>query len=475
EVVRLDPIVVTATRTATPLSQIASSVTVITAEDIEAKQQTQVLDVLRSIPGVSVIQSGPLGGQTSVRMRGTDNKHTLILIDGVEFRDASAIGGDANLANLSTDNIEQIEIVRGAQSVLYGSDAIGGVINIITKKGSKEPSGYASAEIGSYSTQRTNVGFSWGNEIVLTSLAASRTESDGFSAANENNGYTEDDSYDNTSFSFNLAVKPVKTFELNLNFRQADSENEFDNSFSGVVSDADNQDNNMERTGKITGKVHLLEDLWQLELGAALSDLERDTLLTSTYGPYNYGYDGKITKFNLLNNIQIGKYQTLVVGLETEKEEYDGYADGETPTQEEATTKAVFIQDQFNAGNVSASVGVRLDDHETFGDKTTWRFAPSYSFGTTGTRIKGSIGTGFKAPSLYQLYHPYFGNLSLEAEESLSYDIGIEQSLFNHSFTFDITYFHNDIKDYIAFDDIGWTGYFQGGDIVTKGVETTLN
>ncbi|NDY71022.1 hypothetical protein DO021_04975 [Desulfobacter hydrogenophilus] len=133
----LEDVVVSATRTPTRISQLGTSVTVITSKEIEAKQQIQVIDVLRSVPGVSVIQSGPKGAAVSIFMRGTANKHTLILVDGIEFRDPSAPAAESNLSNLTTDNIERIEVIRGPQSVLYGSDAIGGVINIITKKGQK--------------------------------------------------------------------------------------------------------------------------------------------------------------------------------------------------------------------------------------------------------------------------------------------------------------------------------------------------
>jgi vitamin B12 transporter len=471
EVVRLEPVVVTATRVGTPLSQIASSVTVITAEEIEAKQQTQVLDVLRSVPGVHIVQTGSMGGQTSIFLRGTDTRHTLLLIDGIEYRDASSAGGGPSLENLSTINIAQIEIVRGAQSVLYGSDAIGGVINIITKKSSKQPEGYASIEGGSYNTWTENAGFSTGNKTASSSFAISRTDSDGFSAANKKDGNTEEDGFKNTTVSFNLAVKPTQTFDLNLNAHLTDAENEFDNFFSGIASDADNINDSQEKTGKITGIFHLFDDHWQISLSAAVTDTSRDTML----GTYNYGYEGKITKFDLLNTIHVGQHHTLVVGTETEKEEYNSYADFEEPTHEKATTDAIFIQDQFTAGNFVVSVGARHDEHEEFGGKTTWRLAPSYTFVTTGTKLKSAIGTGFKAPSLYQLHHPYFGNINLKAEESLGYDIGMEQSVFDNAVIMSLTWFYNDIKDHIEFDDIGWTGYYQGGDIKTKGVETTVN
>ena len=483
EIVSLDPVVVTATRTGTPLSQIASSVTVITAEEIETKQQTQVLDVLRSVPGVNIVQTGSRGGQTSIYLRGTDTRHTLLLIDGIEYRDASSIGGAPSLENLSTDNIAQIEIVRGAQSVLYGSDAIGGVINIITKKGSKQPEGYASIEGGSYNTWIEKAGFSAGSEIISSSFAVSRTDSDGFSAANEKDGNTEEDGFENTTISFNLGVNPAETVEININVHSNDAENEYD----GYGPVDDNYVQNSEfLAGRIEGKISLYNDLWKIAVGVAVTDKNRTTTGPNYYDGYEY--DGKVTKLDLQNTIQLGQHHTVVVGAETEKEKLDSFSYlgdySEWPNvtyaafsyKEDSENNALFLQDQFSIRDLSAAIGVRYDDHDQFGDKTTWRFAPTYNITSTGTRIKGSIGTGFKAPSLYQLYGqlpPYnVGNENLKPEESLGWDLGIEQSFPNSSLIVSLTFFHNDLDDYIDYDFTA--GFINIKGIVTQGIESTI-
>ena len=215
------------------MSQVASSVTVITAEEIEAKQQPLVVDVLRNVPGVDISRAGGPGSAVSIFIRGTDNKHTLILIDGIEVNDPSAIGSAANLTNLTTDNIDRIEVVRGAQSVLYGSDAIGGVINIITKKGAREPEGYASVEGGSYNTWKEQAGLSFGGDSGYLSFTVSHSKTDGFSTANEKHGNTEDDGYKNTSFSFAAGAKPSNLLELNFIVQHTDAEYDFDSAFGG--------------------------------------------------------------------------------------------------------------------------------------------------------------------------------------------------------------------------------------------------
>ena len=477
EAIRLDPVVVTATRTATPLSQIASSVTVITAEEIEAKQQTQILEVLRSVPGVNIIHSGSIGGQTSVRLRGTDNKHTLVLIDGIEFRDASTIGGGADLANLSTDNVAQIEVVRGAQSVLYGSDAIGGVINIITKKGSKQPEGFASVEGGSYNTWREAAGFSVGSETTSSSFSISRTDSDGFSSYNEDDGFGEDDGYKNTNISFNVGINLTKKIELNLDLHLANSEYDFDTGyydtfFNYTQADTDAVVDSQELTSRAEGVFHLLDRRWTLVLGAAVTDTNRTT--TGTYD--NYEYDGEIEKVDLQNTFHLNQQHTIVVGMETEKEEYESsYGDSG-----DVRAKAIYLQEQLSLGRLSAAVGVRYDSHEEFGSETTWRFAPTYTLNKLGTRLKGSVGTGFKAPSLFQLYYPYGGNKNLNPETSLGWDIGFEQPLLNNSVIVEVTWFHNDIDDYIDWFDDGDFDFYDGDgyqnikELKTSGIESVI-
>jgi len=147
---KIEEIVVTATRIETPTREVGSSITVITDQEIKEKQKTTVLEVLRSVPGLDVVQSGGPGRTTSVFIRGAKSEHTLVLIDGIELNDPISTGRSYDFADLTTDNIERIEIIRGPQSTLYGSDAIGGVINIITKKGKGKPSGFASVEGGSF-------------------------------------------------------------------------------------------------------------------------------------------------------------------------------------------------------------------------------------------------------------------------------------------------------------------------------------
>ena len=480
----LEEIVVSATRTATPSSQLGSSVTVITSEEIEARQQTQVIDVLRSVPGVNVVQTGPMGGTVSVYIRGTENRHTLVLIDGVEFRDATQTGGNADLRNLTTDNIERIEVVRGPQSVLYGSDAIGGVINIITKKGQKQPTGFISLEAGSYNTKRGVAGGAFGNDHITSSFTVSGTKTDGLSVAREADGNREDDGYENKSAALKINAMPSEMLDLNFNLHLSTSQQDSDGfgydddgNSKSLIDNFDTLDTD-ETTGRLEGVFHFLEDRWQMALGGSYSRVDRETDLE--YGG-EYDFKGTIRKFDVQNTFLLDGHNTIVAGVETETETYE-----DNSLEKRATNNAIYLQEQFAAGNFAAAVGIRHDDHEAFGGITTWRVAPTYTISATGTQLKGSVGTGFKAPSLYQLYGPdidygswgYYvvGNKELEPEESIGYDIGIEQPLFNKQWVIAVSWFWNDIDNLIDYNDADdAVGYYNVSGVKTQGIESSLS
>ncbi|MCK5913060.1 MAG: TonB-dependent receptor, partial [Desulfuromusa sp.] len=216
-------------------------------------------------------------------------------------------------------------------------------------------------------------------------------------------------------------------------------------------------------SGHVDGVFHLLQDRWQLQVGSSLTKIDRDYPDSAWAKAFN----GKKTKLELVNHFALNSQHTLVFGAETETET----AETDFGVDEDATTNAFYLQDEFIAGAFNATVGVRQDRHDEFGSETTWRLSTGYSLAATGTRLKGSVGTGFKAPSLYQLFDPNNGNQNLKAEASLGYDIGIEQGLLDNSLILQVTWFHNDIDDYIQWDA---SGYQNAGNITTQGVETSL-
>ena len=491
--VTLEKVVVTATRVETPVEEIASSITVISSKEIERKQKTTVLEVLRDIPGLDVVQTGGVGRLTSIFIRGANSEHTLVMIDGVEVNDPISPGRSYDFAHLTVDNIERIEVIRGPQSTLYGSDAIGGVVNIITKKGEGKPKFFLSAEGGSFTTFREATGISGGNKWVNYSFALSRFDTEGISAASKKDGNYERDGYENTSLSAKLGFKPMDNLGIDFILRYMDAKTELDN-FAGVGGDDPNY---VQKSNQFLFKTQvglsLFDQVWSQKLGLALNDHNRDLKnKKDSQHPFDYEkgrYDGQLIKFDWQHHLQLHKTNALTFGLEYEREEgkskyYYTYWDWITMSEgcgrsvfpeKSANTKGYYIQDEIKLWDrLFATLGIRIDDHSRFGTETTYRVAPAYLIKRTDTKIKGTFGTGFKAPSLYQLFAPPtlwgpIGNKDLKPEKSRGWDFGIEQDFLKNRVTLGATYFRNDFKDLIQFD---WgQGYINIAKAKTEGVE----
>ena len=453
-------VVVTATRGEIPAREVAGSIDVITAEQIEQMQQHTVLEVLRTSPALDVVRSGGPGRQTSIFMRGAKPEHTLVLIDGVSVGDPMSTAGAYDFGYLSTDNVERIEIMRGPQSVLYGSNAIGGVINIITRKGSGRPNGYFSLEGGSYETFNESGGVNGGNEWINYSLAFSRQDSDGFSEASEKYGATEADGYGNTSISGRLGVTPSERANITTTFRRTDAKADMD----GSSDDPNNIMEVQQHFFRVEGKFDLVKNLWNTNVGFSLGDTAR--MYRNDVDPAHPNssdlshYAGRTYQFDWQNDFRLHQTNALTFGIDTKEEKgssdyYSNSQWGESTTifpEESTRTTGYYLQDQIKLWNAwFTTVGVRLEDHSKFGTKSTYQIASAYVIDRTGTKLKMSFGTGFKAPSLYQLYSQY-GYEDLSAEESTGWDVGFEQAVVRGRLTAGASYFDNDLDNMIDFD-----------------------
>jgi len=476
---------ITATRIETPVEQVATSTTVISRQQIEESKAGFVSDVLREVPGIDVVKSGGPGGSTAVFIRGAKPEHTLVLIDGVEANDPFTPGRRFDLGNLSTENIERIEVIRGPQSTLYGSDAIGGVINIITRKGKGAPSGYVSAEAGSFGTFRESAGISGSGALIDYSLAVSRLDTGGISQADSRMaGNHERDAYHDTTFSGRLGWTPCEKFRLDLTTRLDYSSGDLDN-FGGPFGDDPNYTfRNREIFSRLQGTWSLLDDRWESKLGVSFTDISRDydnpTDKTHPLDSLFSKYRGQLVKFDWQNDFYLADWNTLTFGLETEQEAGKDHSVSmssfgpfvEDISRKTARTNSAYLQDRINVDDRwITTLGVREDDHEQFGSKVTYHVASSYLCPCTGTRLKATYGTGFKAPTLYQLFSPY-GNPDLQPEESTGWDVGVEQSLCEDRVTVGATYFKNEFKNLIDFGPM--FTYINVGKAQTKGVETSL-
>ncbi len=456
-------ITVSATRIETPVEKVGSSVTVITSEEIERSGKHSVAEILRTVPSVDVVRSGGLGGNTAVFIRGANSEHTLILIDGVEANDPINPTRSFNFSDLSLDNIERIEVLRGAQSTLYGSDAIGGVIAIYTKRGQGAPSGTVSIEGGSYESFREQANFQASVEQSDVSLSASREDSRSISAADASDGNSEHDRYGKTAASLRVDTKASEELTLSLTGRFTDSDSDLDNN-GGVGGDDPNRKlSNQQLFTRATATLDLFDSALVQTYGVGFTRQDVDDNNDpdpASIEELRSNYTGELLKFDLQNSIDTGTPLGFIVGIETEQErgssryKSDGlFGPFEQNFSEETTrSNGYFAQSLLDIpGRFFASAGVRLDDHSDFGTQSTWRVAPALLIPETGTKFLGSIGTGFKAPSLFQLYSS-FGNPDLNPEESTGWDIGVAQDLWDGSASMQVTFFKNDFDDLISFD-----------------------
>ncbi|MEW6501129.1 MAG: TonB-dependent receptor [Thermodesulfobacteriota bacterium] len=478
---RLEEVVVTATRTPATVAEVGgSSVTVITAEEIAAKQQPTVEEVLKTVPGVSVVANGGMGTNTSVFIRGADSKNTLVLVDGVMFNDPSSGQRSANLANLTTDNIERIEIVRGPMSVLYGSNATAGVINIITKQGSGRPGYCLGGETGSHGTWKTYGGASGVVEKFDYSLNLSRTEAQGFSTANDDNdriphangSTSEKDGWENSTFSGKAGFKITPDFDLSATTRYMDSRVDLDSPISGYLQDnkvvgnpKDKYIDSEEMLVKLNLHNRLFNGWFDSNLYYQQSDMERNITDDSGRSFYN----GESAEIGWQGTVAAVAGNTLTLGASCFEEQMDA----SSVTRQSANVAGYWLQDQIALGeSFDVVAGVRLDDHDRFGSKATYRLAPSYVIEATATTVKASYGTGFRAPSLYELYHPTYGNPALRAEESAGWDVGVEQELLGRKLTVGVTYFETRFDNLIQWDFTTWKYAQATGDTTARGIES---
>lgn len=467
-----ETVVVSATRVATPLNQVASSITVIGQAEIEARQLRSLPDILSTVPGLNLVQAGGQGGQTSLFTRGTNSNHTKILLDGIDIADTTTPSGATDLGKLLAGDIARVEVLRGPQSGLYGSDAIGGVINIITQQGEGPLTLRASAEAGSFDTFNQSASIS-GAEGALRYRATLQHSHAGATPVTPLNllppgQVRRDDVFDNVTASTTLGLDVADGFDLGLTARWSQSlakvtGDAFDPiTFASFPSPA--QTRIVRQNWAARGTAH-----WDLEwidqtLGFAYSSGQSRTADPDN-GPF--ATSGDRIKLDWQGNIPLADGHLLVLGAETARDAVH------LPVSAGYTTNAGFAEINSDFGFLRASASLRYDDNSQFGNKLTWRIAPSIVLGDTGFRLKGSAGTGFKAPSLDQLYHDYpafffFSNPNLKPETSTGYEIGFDGSLFG--LTVGATWFRNDIEDLIA-PDLFFTTSINIGKARTEGVE----
>lgn len=483
EDVDLEKIVVSASRIEEPVGATASSVTVISDKTMQSKGIFAVKDALREANGLDVASSGGPGSTTSVFLRGASAGQTRVMLDGVKIYDPTSTDASYDFAHLNTNNIERIEILKGSQSSLYGSDAMGGVINIITRKGLGKPKILLLSEGGSFYTSREMLEISGQSDKLHFSFGSSRLDSKGFSKAKEKNNNPEDDAYQNSAFSLRLDYDIIPDLTLGLINRYTHTRTELDD--YDYTNDRPSDDSDRLLTND--------EGLSSLFLEQKISDFYKHKLQLSFTRNYRRGrddtdeyerewYDGKTYQLDWQSVLDFSGVDKVITGFNYLREKADTYyySSGWESDFPKSTSniKGVFIENKLNPfDNLFFNATYRIDDHSEFKDYDTYKVELSYLWDKIDTRIRTLYGTGFKSPSLYQLSSPPtawgpIGNPNLIPEESQSYEIGFEQGFFKRKFLADITYFHTHFKNLIDF--ASGTGYINLSKARTSGIETSL-
>lgn len=413
---------VTANRVETPLDRTISSVSVITAEDIEKQQASNVQELLQATAGIQLVNNGGPGKVTSLFMRGTESDHTLILIDGVRVNSVS--DGGASLQLLPIEMIERVEIVRGARTSLYGSDAIGGVIQIFTKKGytGSGTKPFAIAKVGSNGTQALTLGVNGGFENGSYGLSVKAKKSDGYNSCtgdsvNFAGCFTEeldDDGFDNKSVTFNTSWNLSESVKLSANFLRSDSDIEFDGAppFAPNESETITQVYGLALTTKLNDKADLV-------FSAGHNENKSENKQS---GLFFNNYDTSRDNVSLLSNLKVSEQGSLVLGVDYSKDKVDKVTNYTTaPTR---TNKGVFAEYKNKLGKTGFQIGLRHDDNQLYGSQNTGNIGLSYDL-SSQMKLVGSYSTAFKAPTFDELYFPGFGVPTLQPEEAKVAEIGL--------------------------------------------------
>ena len=461
----IENITIRSTRIPAGAKDIGSSLYIISEDQIKARGFKDAIDAISSAPGVTSKQNGSFGGVGTIRIRGASSSQTLVLVDGVPVNDSSSPAGGYNFEYLNTSNIQSIEVLKGSQSTLWGSDAIGGVINIYTKQPESTSFG-ASAEIGSFGLKRGSADINFAGSNSRFRVSTSKTSVDGISKADEKDGNSEDDGFESESYSMSGSID-LDSLILKGLLSYMESQVEYDSyGFATGVQDGDERSNTDEFIGSISALFDLFDDKLQNSIFISQSDINRDYY---SNGSFSFGAEGKRELIRYQGNIEVNEFNKVAFGLESEESKVD---------VDESTIDGSFLLYEFRPNSkIIISTGIRNDDHEGFGSKTTRRISGTFK-PSDNLIIRSSWGEGFKVPTIFQSTYFCCGatsaNSSIRPETSTSYDFGFELFFNEMNSNFSITYFDQDINDQINFS-FGVGGYENIDKVNSEGFEIALD
>lgn len=456
-----DTIVVTATRTETPLSQIGQSVSVVTREEIERFQATQATEVLARLPGVSTVRAGGFGQPSSVFIRGADNAQSLVLIDGVRINDPGDVGGGFDFGGLTIGQFDRVEVVRGSSGVLWGSRAIGGVINFITVRPTEQWTGRAQAEYGW--RDRRQVGASAAGMLgpVGLTLGGNWMKGDGFSAFDERLGGTEKDGFESRSANARAQIELAPGLAADAGGFYTKANYDYDSTGADALHVGLKRDTLGYANLRYTG----LDDRLSAHIGYGITDTRRISD-DAVFGPYET--NGRSERFEGQVSFTPVEMASVLVGAETEKSRFsDNFGSGDSTSIDSFYGNLTLRP----LSRLTLNGGLRYDDHADFGNRTTFAANGAWVLGQSEDApvLRASYGEGFKAPSLYQLYTNGIYT-PLKPETSRAWDIGVEQPFAEGKGRFTLTWFDRRTRNLIDYDLANFN-YYNVGRTRAKGIE----
>jgi len=435
----LDDLIITATRTAQTADETLASVTVITQKDLQRLQARSLQDALRGVPGISISNNGGAGMATSIFMRGAESDQVLVLIDGVKV--GSTTLGTTAFQDLPITLIDRIEVVRGPRASLYGSEAIGGVIQIFTRKGDVTLKPNFSIGGGSDETVEATAGLSAGSEQSWFSANVTGFNTQGFNACDSDGSggcYTiepDKDGHQNLGGTLRTGWRFANGAEADFHWLRTNSETEFDSSFSNEA------ENELQALGSSLRFSPMHN--WQMNLAAGQSQDNSENFLGNAFISQ---YDTTRNSVSWQNDISLGTEHLVTAGFDWQDDQIDSTDNYFVDSRD---NKALFTQYQGTFGDYDVQASLRNDDNEQFGNHATGNLAAGYALSDT-LRFMASYGTAFKAPTFNELYYPEFGNPNLSPEKSRSFELGLAGELEKSHWS--VNAFETHIEDLVGFD-----------------------
>jgi len=462
-------ITVTATRTEQQIAVTGASVTVLTAQDLKDRQTVLLTDALKEVPSLVVVRNGGLGQPASVSLRGAEAGQTVVLIDGVRVNDPSTTDDSAAaaLGDLLVNNIDRVDVLRGPQSTLYGSDAIGGIVNVVTKRGGDTPFGVsASAEGGSFGTFHANVAANGSTAMVDYGAGLSYLTTVGTPSADVRAGNPENDGYNNFGATANVRVHFSDTISADLRGYYTRGHSEFDDGFGGpplfaVADSAANSTNELKagylglNADFLGGRFHNRIALIGTEAGRSFFDSASDIT------HLNYEYFSSTARFEYQGTFDLNDTTQFVFGAETQfttfrNNNYGIFAFFSPPViggHDRLT--GYYLQGQTTLlDRLTLTAGARLDDDDQFGTHTSYKLNAAYGLDIWDTTLRANVGSGFKAPSLFQQFGPNSNPIdTLKPESAAGWEAGFDTNAFDEPVRFSATYFDRKTTNQIGFQN----------------------